>query len=170
MLFLVTVTGQREKEKELPSSSLKPETVIIQKSHHLLSIWQNPLPGLTPLKLWHCYLTFSQFRTPLVSFFTSLKVIFSDVFRIWRRPVRIIHLVCTQNFLKINICYLLIRRRMCTYHVVRNISLSEIFAFVLNEWSPTVKRFNYKHFWMISLISPKVQQNLKKVKGLIWSS
>ena len=57
----------------------------------------------------------------------------------------IVHLTRTQTFSKSNISYPLI-----SYPVVRNISFSENFAYVLNEWTPiaTLKCFihSYYHF------------------------
>ena len=48
----------------------------------------------------------------------------------------IIHLIRTQNFPKnYSISYPLIRARMRAYQGVRNVSFSENFASVLNEWS-----------------------------------
>ena len=50
----------------------------------------------------------------------------------WTLRLEIIHLVRLQNFPK---NYTLIRIRTCAYQGVRNISFSENFANVLNEWS-----------------------------------
>ena len=46
----------------------------------------------------------------------------------------IMYLVRTQNFPKTNISDPLIHTRMCAYQGVRNVSFSENFAYVLNEW------------------------------------
>ena len=43
------------------------------------------------------------------------------------------HLVRTQDFGETNISYPLIRRRMCTYQAVRNVSFSENFVYALHE-------------------------------------
>ena len=48
-----------------------------------------------------------------------------------------IHIVCLQNFLETNIAYLLICTRTCGYQGDKNVSLSESFAYVPNEWSLT---------------------------------
>ena len=47
----------------------------------------------------------------------------------------IIHLVRKQIFRETNISYPLIRTSTCAYQGVRNVSFSENFAYVLNEWS-----------------------------------
>ena len=48
----------------------------------------------------------------------------------------IIYLVRTQNFPKSNISNPLIRTRTYAYQRVRNVSFSENFSYILNEWSP----------------------------------
>ena len=48
--------------------------------------------------------------------------------------IEIVHLVCMQNFPEVNISYSLICTCTCEYQEVRNVSFSENFAFVLNEW------------------------------------
>ena len=45
------------------------------------------------------------------------------------------HLELSQNYPKTNISYPLIRTRTCAYQRVRNVSFSENFGNVLNEWS-----------------------------------
>ena len=47
---------------------------------------------------------------------------------------------------KINISYLLIRKRTCVYQGGRNISFSEHFAYVLNRWSKEIKQIS-THLW-----------------------
>ena len=51
------------------------------------------------------------------------------------RGLGIIHLVRTQNFSKTTISHPLIRTLTFAYQGVRNVSFSENFAYVLNEWS-----------------------------------
>ena len=50
--------------------------------------------------------------------------------------LRIIHLVSTQNFPKTIISYPVIRTHTCAHQGVRNVSFSENFMWLLNEWFP----------------------------------
>ena len=45
----------------------------------------------------------------------------------------IIHLICAQTFQKTNISYPLIRTRTWSYQGVRNVSVLENFAYVMND-------------------------------------
>ena len=58
----------------------------------------------------------------------------------------------TQNFRK-NISYPLICTRTCTYQGIRNVSFSENFAYLLNEWSHIVWAFITKVGLLETLIT-----------------
>ena len=70
----------------------------------------------------------------------------------WLYTLGIIHLVRTQNFpkkkKKRSTSYPLIRTYSCTYHGIRNVSFSEYFAYVINEWLlvPVKNEFSF-HNW-----------------------
>ena len=72
---------------------------------------------------------------------------------------RIIHTVGTQDFPK--------NLRTCAYHGVRNVSFSEKFAYVLNEWSLHTKKVCNSlltHFRpIIHFYTPKKRQRLFEV-------
>ena len=64
---------------------------------------------------------------------TSISQVFRNPLSGWFR-YGIIYYV-RKIFRKTNISYPLIRTRTCTYQGVRNVSFSENFAYVVNEWS-----------------------------------
>ena len=86
---------------------------------------------------------------PLYNFWENLKIrdflTFSGVWEMehWWEMGRELRMVAWRSFIwcvrktfrKINISYPLIRTRTCAYQGVRNVSFSENFAYVLNEWS-----------------------------------
>ena len=53
----------------------------------------------------------------------------------WKRLLGIIHLAHTQSVLKTYDFLTLIRMSKCAYQRIRNITFSETFAYILNEYS-----------------------------------
>ena len=72
---------------------------------------------------------------------------------IFRTVSWIIHWASSQNFLKNSYSYPLIRTRTCTYQSVRNISFSENFANVLDEWPLTgiIEELRNVKIWNINI-------------------
>ena len=109
-----------------------------------------------------------QFDYDSLNFVIVLKVfiVINEIFWFSKIPLGIILLLRSQNFWKVNISYPLIRTRLCAYQGAWNVSFSENFANVINEWSLGIlsillillsfsnyHSFNYYYFNNITVFS-----------------
>ena len=99
---------------------------------------------------YSCISVFHRLRAYLNQHYDSLIIILNKLRVLQKSFIYYIH----KHFRKTNISYPLILKRTCAYQGVRNVSFSENFASVLNEWSLNrdiimERRIQYpiKHLW-----------------------